>query len=111
MRRDHRRATHLENVVDGRIGGMGNVHDHPQAVHLRHDVTPERAEPSPTFFAGPRRVSDVVLGDMNEANAANALVEEIPDVLQVALEGRAVLHRQDEEDAIIGSPRRDIRGG
>ena len=88
---DHGRLGDIEDVVHGFRGRVGEVHQHPEAVHLPYHFLAELGQ-TPVLWVVGRGIGPVGIARMCEGHVPHPQVIEGPKRAERVLDGVAALH-------------------
>ena len=105
-----RRLGQFQHVPERRIGGVRHVDDHPQPIHLGHDLPPEFREPAMDGLGIARGVGPIRRRPVCQGHEPNAGPEEFAQEDEVVLDGVAALDPDEDAGLLVprggGVPRR-----
>ncbi len=100
MRGNDRSVGKPDAVPECLVRSMGQVHHHPEGVHLGQGFLPERTQPMPAFpFCS--AVCQRIVTIMRQGHIPNAHPEKQTQQRQGFLDRRAVLHAQEYRDKTV----------
>src|SRR4030095_14650352 len=94
MRCNNRLAGDRERVVEGLVGDMGNVDDHPDAVHLPDYLAPEIGQAVVLGFVR-GRIGPVGVAEVRQGHGADTQSLIYTEYCKVVVDGVAALDRED----------------
>ena len=84
-------SAHLQHILDGLVGGVRDIHHHPDAVHFPHQFAPERAESTPAAVSG-AAVAHLIVSAVGQRYIAHSPLFELCEQLEGLLDSRGILN-------------------
>ena len=94
MGADHGDAAAIEDIVKGFLAGVGEVDQHPDAVHFAHDFPAKVAQTIVLVLGAHGRIANIVVAVVAERHINDSLSAEEFYICEVVPNGVAVFNAQ-----------------